>query len=435
MLLDRCGDGPGVGAILASSDDEEVVYVEAYGAESIHVLACGTDLAGMTDTLTDAVRASLGDSPLELRRLDVTEAAAGDDPAWPQDRCAERELVERLVTPFAVAEVWRIGSDIQFMLDNIVMSDTRDEHVYHEMLVRPAMLAVDSTPQLTVLIVGGGEGATLREVLSDPRVASVVMVEIDEELVDLARRRLAKMHQGSFDDPRVTVVFEDGAAFARRWPRESFDVVLVDGVDYARGWGAPGHGNILFGSRFYRDLHRLLRPGGVLEQYMSDADCCIDLEEAGFAQLQHLGVDVPSFLGAGARFTLASRDPSDEKLSDRLVRRAAFGTFSMPSKYMSTSRLVQSFNHTARRLKGGGGSSGGGGDTASTMLKVLLFAVLPLCGGGLLIYFLCKCTAAGKDPPETPETTRGLIREDRANEADGEDTDEESEEEDGRCAC
>merc|ERR1712129_226650 len=121
-----------------------------------------------------------------------------------------KALLASYSSSFSTAEVWRIGGSTLLMLNNIAMSSTRDEHVYHETLVHPALLAVD-TPR-RVLIVGGGEGATLREVLRDERIEHITMVDVDEGLVKFCQEHLSIMHQGSFSSQKLKLVFEDGAA-------------------------------------------------------------------------------------------------------------------------------------------------------------------------------------------------------------------------------
>jgi len=90
----------------------------------------------------------------------------------------------------------------QLVLDGRTQSSEADEFVYHESLVQPGMAAVDN-PR-TVFIAGGGEGATLREVLSHKSVQRVTMVDLDKEVVDLCKQYLPRHHQGAFDDPRLT---------------------------------------------------------------------------------------------------------------------------------------------------------------------------------------------------------------------------------------
>ncbi|HHH9504059.1 TPA: hypothetical protein ACP32P_004930 [Pseudomonas aeruginosa] len=98
--------------------------------------------------------------------------------------------------------------DRVLMLDGAIQSAESDESLYHELLVQPAMLAHDEPRD--VLIIGGGEGATLREVLSHASVRRAVMVDLDRELVELCREHLFQWHQGAFDDPRSELLTEDG---------------------------------------------------------------------------------------------------------------------------------------------------------------------------------------------------------------------------------
>ncbi len=143
------------------------------------------------------------------------------------------------------------------MLDAEVQSAERDEYIYHEALVHPAMLAHPAPEQ--VLVIGGGEGATLREVLKHPTVRRAVMVDIDRELVEVARRFMPEWHQGAFDDPRVELAFAD----ARAWLSEHaelFDVVILDLTDPV---GADNPAKLLYTREFYELLRSRLAPGGV----------------------------------------------------------------------------------------------------------------------------------------------------------------------------
>ncbi len=96
-------------------------------------------------------------------------------------------------------------------LDGEWQSSTINEFYYHEALVHPACIAHKSP--LTVLILGGGEGATLREVLKWKSVEKVTMVDIDGELVSACQEYLPEMHQGAFDDPRVELIIDDAINF------------------------------------------------------------------------------------------------------------------------------------------------------------------------------------------------------------------------------
>lgn len=144
------------------------------------------------------------------------------------------------------------------VLDKDVQSTEHDEYIYHETLVHPAMLA-HPNPR-SVFIVGGGEGATLREVLRHPTVEKAVMCDIDNELVEMARRLLPEWHQGAFDDPRAQVVTEDARGWLENHP-DTYDVFIVDLNDPV---GQDNPARMLFTVEFYQLLKHRLNPGGLM---------------------------------------------------------------------------------------------------------------------------------------------------------------------------
>ena len=143
------------------------------------------------------------------------------------------------------------------LLDGEVQSFEADEHIYHESLVHPAML-LHSGPR-RVLVIGGGEGATLREVLRHASVEEAVMVDLDRQLIAAAREHLPTFHQGSFDDPRVRLEFGDGRAFVER-RRDQFDAIIIDVTNPMEG----GPSFRLFTVEFYHAVRERLRPGGIV---------------------------------------------------------------------------------------------------------------------------------------------------------------------------
>lgn len=144
------------------------------------------------------------------------------------------------------------------VLDKDVQSTERDEYIYHETLVQPAMLA-HPNPR-SVFIVGGGEGATLREVLRHPTVEKAVMCDIDDELVEMARRLLPEWHQGAFDDSRARIVTKDARGWLENHP-DTYDVIIVDLNDPV---GQDNPARMLFTVEFYELLKRRLNPGGLM---------------------------------------------------------------------------------------------------------------------------------------------------------------------------
>ena len=139
-------------------------------------------------------------------------------------------------------------------LDGKIMLSERDEAFYHEMLVHPALLAHPSPRR--VLIVGGGDGGTMREVLRHPTVEEVQLVEIDPEVIAAAKEHLPSVHRGAFSDPRARVHIGPGEEFVSSHPRE-FDTVIVDSTD------PVGPGEALFTEDFFRGAKGALAEGGV----------------------------------------------------------------------------------------------------------------------------------------------------------------------------
>ncbi len=179
------------------------------------------------------------------------------------------------------------------VLDNKIQSATLDEHVYHEALVHPAML-LHPNPR-RVLILGGGEGAALREVLRYGMVEEAVMVDLDEEVVTLCREYLPEMSRGAFEDSRVTLVYEDARAYLQR-PHGPFDVIVQDITDAVTAD---------FSETYYRAIHRRLADRGMvamqgLELSLSDTAAHIRVRQdirMVFSNMFSYHAFVPSFRG------------------------------------------------------------------------------------------------------------------------------------------
>ncbi|HKD37587.1 MAG TPA: fused MFS/spermidine synthase [Pirellulales bacterium] len=203
-----------------------------------------------------------------------------------------------------IADTYNYGRAL--MLDGAIQSSEDDEAVYHELLVQPAMLRHPDPRD--VLIIGGGEGATLREVLVHRSVKSAAMVDLDREVVELCREHLGGWHRGAFDDPRVRLVFEDGRKFVAEADAR-YDVVIIDVVDMLDN----GPAQSLYTRQFYELLHRRLRPGGLvvvqgLEFSFLDHKAHAALARTlrtVFPEVHSYRVHVPSFLSCWG-FLIAS---------------------------------------------------------------------------------------------------------------------------------
>ncbi len=140
-------------------------------------------------------------------------------------------------------------------LDGVANSASRDEYIYHESLVHPAALTHPRPEK--VCIIGGSEGATLREVFRHPDVNRVVMVDIDEQLVGLCREHLSDWSDGAFDDPRLELHFNDGRRYLEETD-EVFDLIVIDLSDPMPDSPAV----YLFTREFYQAVHNRLSSTG-----------------------------------------------------------------------------------------------------------------------------------------------------------------------------
>ncbi|MGB2854493.1 MAG: spermidine synthase, partial [Dehalococcoidia bacterium] len=143
------------------------------------------------------------------------------------------------------------------VLDGKIQSSEKDEFIYHETLVHPAMIT-HHYPE-SVFIAGGGEGATLREVLRHPSVKRVVMVDIDKEVIDICRRFLPSFHQGAFDDSRLELHMVDVKGYLDKC-QEKFDVIILDLPEPIE----EGPASMLHTMEFYQLVADKLGPESIL---------------------------------------------------------------------------------------------------------------------------------------------------------------------------
>ena len=140
-------------------------------------------------------------------------------------------------------------------LDGVIMLTERDEFIYHELLVHVPMFTLAQARR--ALVIGGGDGGAVRELCKHPGLEEITLVEIDQRVVEVSKQHLPALAAG-FSDPRVKLVFMDGAQFVKESPAGAYDLIVVDSTD------PIGPGKVLFSREFYRDAARALKPGGAL---------------------------------------------------------------------------------------------------------------------------------------------------------------------------
>jgi spermidine synthase len=198
-------------------------------------------------------------------------------------------------------------------LEDAWMTSERDEAHYHEMIVHPALTA--ATHIRRVLVIGGGDGGTVREVLRYPEVEHVTMVELDKMVVDVCKEHLPSF-QVPWNDPRLVPRFEDGINYLRNYTGEPYNVILIDGSDPV----GPAEG--LYASPFYQSAKRCLVPGGVLVSQTespiamaSDFARIVKTLRTSFTRAEPYFVPIPLYPSGMWSFSFAS-DAVDPLLFD-----------------------------------------------------------------------------------------------------------------------
>ena len=198
-----------------------------------------------------------------------------------------------------------------FRLDGDYMTSEKEEFFYHEALVHPAAASHGKVQR--VLIIGGGDGGAAEELLKYPSVEKVVIAELDEVVVRVAREYFASIHHGALDDPRVEVRIGDGMAFVRDTDQR-FDLVLLDLTD------PDTPASALYTADFFAAVKRILNPGGAMVLHTGSPIFRPDMVSAlyrglhqSFKVVAPMGLYIPLY---GAYWSLAV-------CSDQLDPRAA----------------------------------------------------------------------------------------------------------------
>ena len=211
-------------------------------------------------------------------------------------------------SPFQHIEIYQTTDFGNLMvIDGCTMVSTRENFLYHEMMSHPALFTHPNPKN--VVIIGGGDCGTLREVLKHRSVESVYQIDIDEQVTRLAEQYFPELC-ASNQDPRAFIMFDDGIKFMQETAAESVDVIIVDSTDPV----GPGEG--LFNRAFYQSCLQALKPGGILVQQSESPlihmallnDMRQAMKDAGFAALQTLNFPQMIYPSGWWTCTMASKD-------------------------------------------------------------------------------------------------------------------------------
>ena len=242
------------------------------------------------------------------------------DDDWFSEKCVESgsafslsidEKLHEEQTPYQKIEIYSTNGFGKLMvIDGFVMLTERDNFIYHEMLTHPALFS-HANPE-NILIVGGGDCGSLREICKHACVQNIIQVEIDPRVTDLSLKYFSELCEKN-DDPRVELVFNDAIEWVKNARSKSIDLIIVDSTDPI----GPAEG--LFSTPFYKDCMRILKTDGLLVQqsespllHLEDIihpmhSCMI---QAGFSNTQLLNLPVASYPSGWWSATIATKTES-----------------------------------------------------------------------------------------------------------------------------
>jgi spermidine synthase len=238
---------------------------------------------------------------------------------WGQRFAVKRELA-RVKSDFQDIAIFESHTHGRVMaLDGVIQITEGDEFVYQEMLTHVPLFAHGEAAN--VLIIGAGDGGVLRRVLRHPNVRRAVMVEIDGDVIRLAKAFLPGIAGDAWNDPRAQVLVGDGIDFVKNAPDASYDVIIVDSTD------PIGVGEVLFTDDFYRNCARILTNRGLVVN-----QCGVPFMQADelhdsslrrrkfFSHVTAYVAAVPTYVGGFMTLGWAAKDASLAATSTQVIR-------------------------------------------------------------------------------------------------------------------
>ncbi len=224
-------------------------------------------------------------------------------------------IIYSTTTPYQRIVITGNTKDLRLFLNGNLQFSSRDEYRYHEALVHPAMASIQD-PQ-DILVLGGGDGLAVRELLKYPSVRSITLVDLDKQMINLFKEQelLTRLNDGSLNNPKVAVIINDAFVWLRT-TSQKFDLAIVDFPD-------PSNYSLgkLYSDTFYKALKKTLKPAGMVvvqstsPYYAKNSFWCVDktLASVGFHTTPYHAY-VPSFGDWG--YVIGSLEPfkpADEK--------------------------------------------------------------------------------------------------------------------------
>jgi len=259
---------------------------------------------------------------------------------YPDIRIAVKgNLVYRERTPYQKLELYqtpRYGK--MLVLDGTIQTTEKDEFIYHEMLTHPVLLLHPKPKK--VLIIGGGDGGALREVLKH-NIKEVYLVEIDRNVIEISQKYLKKICQDSFSDKRLHLIIDDGARFIRK-TSEKFDIVIVDSPD------PIGPAKVLFSKNFYSQIYSILTEYGIMVRQSGSTILQQDELKTNYKLLKKIFTfatiqiaSIPTYIGGFFSFLIAFKKINSKTLNIEYIEKK-FKTLGLKTHYYNPEVQISS---------------------------------------------------------------------------------------------
>ena len=296
----------GVSGVVVIQESHLAIHTwPEYGYAAVDLFTCGEMDAWISFDHLKECFGSTSYSALEMKRGSVNLLTRNDfdmtsmrqragDPNWKNpefytrnvwftDKDEDQALSLRFTgevffdvqSPFQrvrIIESYKYGK--MLALDDMVMTTIKDEFHYHEMISHPSMFTHGNARN--ILVIGGGDGGTVREILRHDSVEKVTMVEIDGEVIKACKEHLPQI-AAAFDHPKLDLIVDDGIAFIKNAAPETYDIIIVDGSDPV----GPAEG--LFSVEFYTNCYNALKKNGILVAQGESPK----FNDKAFAELNH----------------------------------------------------------------------------------------------------------------------------------------------------
>lgn len=214
-----------------------------------------------------------------------------------------------------ILETPRFGTVL--VLDGVIQTTSDDEFIYHEMMTHIPMFA-HPNPE-TVLIIGGGDGGVLREVLKHKTVKKVTLVEIDKKVIEYSEKYLKSIAKNSFRSSKLELVIEDGAEFVKD-KKGIYDIAIIDSPD------PIGPARVLFQKKFYTDIYNALKSNGIMVRQSGSTFLQKEELRQNYKILSKIfpynavyTAAIPTYIGGLFSFIFSSKKVNPEKLNSKKI--------------------------------------------------------------------------------------------------------------------